>query len=342
MISIYNFSLLLLMFIRAAFFQQSDYPQTRISNGLVTARIYLPDSEKGYYRSTRFDWSGAVFGLQYKGHEFYGTWFNRIDPKVINWIYQGEEIVSGPCSALYGPVDEFEIPLGWDEAPQGGRFIKIGVGVLRKVEDRYNRYLPYEVLDCGTWSVKKKKESVEFTQELVDTETGYAYQYTKVVRLEKDKPKMVIEHSLKNTGRNVIQSSVYNHNFVVLDNQPPGPDFRLMVPFQILPSRPPNADLVEIRGNQVVYKKQLSGEDEAVVMIGGFTDRISDTEIIIENRKVGAGMRITGDRPLVRSILWSVRTVLAIEPYIAIEIQPGSELKWKNTFEYYTMSLPPE
>ena len=153
---------------------------------------------------------------------------------------------------------------------------------------------------------------------------------------------MVIEHSLKNTGRNVIQSSVYNHNFVVLDNQPPGPDFRLMVPFQILPSRPPNADLVEIRGNQVVYKKQLSGEDEAVVMIGGFTDRISDTEIIIENRKVGAGMRITGDRPLVRSILWSVRTVLAIEPYIAIEIQPGSELKWKNTFEYYTMSLPPE
>jgi hypothetical protein len=30
---------------------------------------------------------------------------------------------------------------------------------------------------------------------------------------------MLIEHSLKNTGKRAIQSSVYNHNFVVLDKQ---------------------------------------------------------------------------------------------------------------------------
>jgi hypothetical protein len=50
-------------------------------------------------------------------------------------------------------------------------------------------------------------------------------------------------------------------------------------------------------------------------------------------------MRITGDRPLIRDLLWSVRTVLAIEPYIAIHIEPGSEFTWKNTIEYYT--IPP-
>jgi hypothetical protein len=44
---------------------------------------------------------------------------------------------------------------------------------------------------------------------------------------------------------------------------------------------------------------------------------------------------VSGDRPLIRNILWSIRTVLADEPYIAIDIQPGSEFTWENRFEYY-------
>src|SRR5215467_1392563 len=67
----------------------ADFPQAAISNGQITAKIYLPDARNGYYRSTRFDWSGAVYSLQYKGHDFYGTWYDRIDPKVINWVHQG-------------------------------------------------------------------------------------------------------------------------------------------------------------------------------------------------------------------------------------------------------------
>ena len=57
-----------------------------ISNGQIKAKIYLPDAKSGYYRSTRFDWSGAVYSLTYKSHEFHGPWYDRIDPKVINWV----------------------------------------------------------------------------------------------------------------------------------------------------------------------------------------------------------------------------------------------------------------
>src|SRR5947209_1260172 len=145
------------------------FPEAQISNGQITAKIFLPDAQNGYYRSTRFDWSGAVYNLKYKGHDFYGTWYDRIDPKVINWVYQGGDIVSGPCSALAGPVDEFAVPLGFEEAKAGGTFIKLGVGVLRKVDDAaYNRYLPYEVLNPGKWSIDKSNDSVSFTQELSD------------------------------------------------------------------------------------------------------------------------------------------------------------------------------
>ena len=48
-------------------------------------------------------------------------------------------------------------------------------------------------------------------------------------------------------------------------------------------------------------------------------------------------MRIKGDRPLAAMDLWSIRTILAVEPFIAISLSPGSEFTWKNMYEYYTL-----
>jgi hypothetical protein len=315
----------------------AEHPQTSITNGQITAKIYLPDPVKGYYRSTRFDWSGAVYSLEYAGHSYYGMWYDKVDPTVINWKWNGTEIISGPCSALYGPVDEFQTPLGWDEAKPGGTFIKIGVGVLRRGDGTYNRYQPYDVLNPGKWTVTKHKDSVEFRQELTDSDSGYAYVYRKVVRLAEGKPTLVIEHSLKNTGKKKIESSVYNHNFVVLDKQPPGPDFTFRVPFQIKPLREPKAGVAEVRGNEIAYLRPLAGTDELAVLFQGFGNSASDSEIVIENKKVGAGLKISIDRPLERELLWSIRTVLAVEPYVAINVDPGAEFTWTNTVDYYTL-----
>jgi hypothetical protein len=52
---------------------------------------------------------------------------------------------------------------------------------------------------------------------------------------------------------------------------------------------------------------------------------------------LGAGLKITGDRPLSMTVFWSIRTVLAVEPYIAIDVQPGAEFSWKDMYEYYTL-----
>jgi hypothetical protein len=37
-------------------------------------------------------------------------------------------------------------------------------------------------------------------------------------------------------------------------------------------------------------------------------------------------------------MLWSIRTVLAAEPYVAVNILPGEELTWRDTIEYYTIT----
>ena len=41
----------------------------------------------------------------------------------------------------------------------------------------------------------------------------------------------MLEHSLRNTGAKPIETSVYEHNFYVIDGQPAGPDFTVKFPF---------------------------------------------------------------------------------------------------------------
>ncbi len=104
----------------------------QISNGIIQATIHPPDPVSGFYRGTRFDWSGVIGSLKYAGHNYYGPWFTKTDPTVKDYIYQGDDIVAGPCSAVTGPAEEFstnEEGLGFSEAAPGGTFLKIGVGV---------------------------------------------------------------------------------------------------------------------------------------------------------------------------------------------------------------------
>src|SRR5579864_3744570 len=213
----------------------ADPPSAQLSNGQITAKLYLPDQNNGFYRSTRFDWSGVIGSLEYKGHDFYGPWFQRIDAAVYDFNYDEQGVVSAPFTAMVGPGEEFNTDgtaLGWAEAKPGETFVKIGVGVLRKPDDsKYDHSKTYEIVDPGKWSVKKNRDSVEFTHELKDSSSGYGYVYKKTVRLVKGKPDMVLEHSLKNIGEKTIQSTVYNHNFLVLDKQPPSPDFSITFPF---------------------------------------------------------------------------------------------------------------
>ncbi len=319
----------------------ADVPQAEITNGELRVKLYLPDARQGYYRGARFDWSGVIAALEYKGHNYYGPWYNRIDPRVHDFQYEGAEIVASTCSGITGPVEEFQTnhsALGFDEAKVGGTFIKIGIGVLRKDSGVYDYVKQYEIVDAGKWSVRTHPDSVDFTQELTDPATGYGYVYHKTVRLVPGKPEMVLEHRLKNTGRRTIQSSVYNHNFLVLDHQPPGPDFSLMVPFQIHSPEPPNKDLAEIRGKQIVYLKALANQDVVSTPMLGFSDSPNDNEIRIENSRVGAGMLIRGNRPLSHLNLWSIRSVLAVEPFIAMTIDPGSEFTWEVSYQYYTLA----
>ena len=315
-------------------------PAAQITNGSVRLSVYLPDAKTGFYRGTRFDWAGVIGSAEYAGHDYFPQWFQRADPKVRDFIYDGSDIVAGPCTAITGPSEEFVTDgkaLGFDEAKPGGTFIKIGVGVLRKPDDaKYDMFRVYEIVDGGKWTVRPDSDAIEFRQELSDPSSGYAYDYRKTVSVTKDKPQFVLDHRLHNTGRRAIHSSVYNHNFLYLDRQPPGPDTSITVPFLIQAS-PPDQHLVEVRGNQIMFRNTLTGEDRVYLAIAGFGVDPKDYDIRIENRKAGAGVRITANRPLSRGALWSIRAPLSVEPFIDMKIEPGAEFTWRITYDFYKL-----
>jgi hypothetical protein len=321
---------------------KAESPTASIDNGILHATIYLPDSGNGFYRGTRFDWSGVVANLTFAGHSYYGPWFTKRDPKIKDFIFDGPEIIAGDCSSAMGPVEEFigedEAALGFNQAAPNQSFVKIGVGVLKRPDDqKYSSFRPYEVIDLGQWKVQKTATSIQFTQRLEDSRTGYAYIYTKTLRLAPNKAVLVMEHSLKNIGRLAIDTDLYDHNFLVLDHQPTGPDFSVQVPFTIKPERPVKAEFGAVEGGRISYRKELKGSDVFTVHMGGLSGSPKDYDVRIENKRLGAGMRITGDRPLAKEELWSIRSTLAVEPFLHLKVAPGETTRWTYTYLYYTI-----
>ena len=314
------------------------HPQTEISNGMLRAEVYLPDAEKGFYRGMRFDWAGVMASLEYKGHGYYGPFFEKFDPSVAD-VEIGNPVVAGIASAASGPVEEFigadESALGYAAAKPGETFCKIGVGALRKIDNApYSSYVNYPIVNGGKRSVKSGADWIEFSQQ-VDCGSGYGYEYTKTIRLQKNAPVMTIEHHLVNTGAQAIATQVYDHNFMIIDHQGAGPAIEITFAFAPKPTKTLDP-LAEVRGKQLVFPKQLSGNDTFYGEFSGFGTTAADYEIRVENKTTGAGIVIACDQPLTNLGVWAVRTVVAPEPYIAISVPPRRDFRWKYTYTLYT------
>jgi hypothetical protein len=259
--------------------------------------------------------------LEYKGHSYFGQWFKKYDPKIND--------------AIMGPVESFD-PIGYEESGVNGIFLKVGVGMLRKPDDKpYAPFKYYEITNAGKWKTEDGKDYVSFVQELTD-ELGYAYSYTKTVRLTNGKPELVLEHSLKNTGKKTIEANVFNHNFFMIDKEPTGPGIKIKFPYSIAGTGRGLDTLATINGKEINYIKELApGNSIYIGDLTGYRKDAKDYDIRIENQKTGAGVRITADQPFERLVYWSSSTTYCPEPYIHIKAEPGKEFKWKIFYEFY-------
>lgn len=299
-------------------------PQAKISNGILNARFYLPDATDGYYRATRFDWSGIISSLEYNGHNYYGKWFENYSPTAHN--------------SIMGPVNFFG-PLNYNEAKPGGSFVKIGVGKLKKLTNQaYEPFTYYPIIDPGSWEVKREAVKIQFHHVLKDKD--FPYEYTKTIEFVEGKPEMLISYKLKNKGKKVLETEVMNHNFFVFDYQPVRYGLVLTFPVKIAGSGRGIGDIAEIVDNKIVIERPLEkGESVYCSSVEGISN-MSDYTINVNNNNTGTGVRMKGDLPLSKLVFWCNPLTICPETYIKIKIAPGEEISWKNIYDFYAGEIP--
>lgn len=314
-----------------ASFINSKFPDAVLSNGQVQAVVYLPDAQAGYYRGSRFDWSGVVPCLSYKGHTYFGIWFSQYDPMIHD--------------AIAGPVEEFRSSdgtssIGYDEAQPGGLFVKPGVGVLRKIDNSpYKFAYTYEQVDHGKWTVQIKRDQVTFTQ-ILHSPTGISYVYEKTLKLAKNEPVLLLEHRLKNIGSKPIDSQVYDHDFFMIDKTPTGPGMVVHFPFTPQP-KTSLAPRAAIDGHDLVYLQELGSQEpqarSATVssFLTGYSDKPSDYDFTVENKKTGARVQQTADMPISKLNFWSISSTVCPEAYIHLNVAPGQTTHWTIRYRFF-------
>ena len=315
-----------------------DHPKALLTNGKLNALVFLPDAKNGYYRSTRFDWSGVVGCVSLNGHTFFGEWFAQYDPL--------------KNDSITGPVEEFRIDdgpiglndhgemfvqpgaIGYKEAKPGETFLKPGVGILRKVDDKpYQFGEMYPIVDTGNWTTKIGKRSIRFQQVLRGPD-GYAYVYEKTLTLDKDEPVMTIEHSFRNTGQKAIDTFVYNHDFFILDGKPTGPG--MVVHFKFAPVPQGNIGTsARIEGNDLVYVDTLAPRKGVAGYLKGYSDDIRDYDFTVEDTQSKIGVEQTSDHPLARLYFWSTPKTICPEGYIHLNVAPGETSRWTLRYRFF-------
>jgi hypothetical protein len=301
-----------------------DHPHARLSNGDVDALVFLPDAQNGYYRSSRFDWSGVVGCAAYKSHTFWGEWFHTYDPLVND--------------SITGPVEEFrstEGAVGYSQAARGGLFVKIGVGVLRRdMDGAYEFGHSYPLVDGGHWTVHAKRRSIVFEQRL-NSPTGISYRYTKTLMLDRHGAVLTLSHKLKNLGKQPIITGVYDHDFFMLDHQPTGPGMEVSFRFTPHPDAPLQP-AAAVEGKSIVYKQELAPGQTTAAYLTGYSADSADYAIRVENRKSHFGVEQTADSPIAKFYLWSIRSTISPEAYIHLDIAPGKTAEWTIHYRFFT------
>ena len=322
--------------------EHADHPKTTLSNGKLTVVVFLPDAEKGYYRSTRFDWAGIIPCVSLNGHRFFGEWFVGAYDPMRN-------------DAVVGPAEEFRIDdgvlghypassplltinsqaIGYDEAKPGDAFLKPGVGILKKIDDQpYSTHTIYPVLDGGTWTTSKtSRTSITFRQVLNGRE-GWAYVYEKTLTLDANGTGMTLAHSLRNTGQKVIDTKVYDHDFITLDGQSVGPDIVIRFPFVPKPSVPLDP-LLKIEGKELHFEKALAAGQVVSLYYTGYSDKVSDYDITVENVRTKVGLEQTSDTPISRAYFWTNGKAIGPETYIHVPVEPGKTTHWKLHYRFF-------
>lgn len=274
------------------------------------------------YESSRFDWTGNISQI-------------LLDNK-FSFCTREKSGDFDPRQHGQGIYNEFGIskPVGYDDCAVGGKFPKIGVGLLtRKSNDAYEFNTAYDV-DPFDIQMERGEEWVKFISFPKDCR-GYSVKLNKKVELSGNS--FSIEYELENTGKRKIQTNEYCHNFVAMNKTDIDERYALSIPCKIMdPSwmaetvNPENA--VMLSANSLKFRS-TPDKDFFFSPLAEFQSVNGEWQITHDG--MGIGMKESTDFVPDMMNVWGCKHVLSPELFIKIDMDPGQKLKWRRTYEFF-------
>lgn len=267
-------------------------------------QLLLHHPEDGFYQGTRFDRSGVWDSLLCDGTELCGRWFTRYDPFLHD--------------AVQGPAEEFSPVMSGPDL--SSLAVKIGVGLLQLDSQPYDRFKLYPVADPGVWTVEQARDCVQFRHVLRDV-----YLYEKEIALTGE-ASFVIRHRLQ--ALIPLVGEVYNHNFFTMGKMAVSPSRLIDFPFAPEGHWRAAYDSVAFTSGGIRFSRSLR-EGESVYT--GDIHKASEEGMPYEMslREGPFSVKIKGDVPVSRTVLWANHRVACLEPYNALDVGPGKTFTWK-------------
>lgn len=274
------------------------------------------------YHLPRFDWTGKIVDVKYKGITMAGIEKESTEPGDFPGV---------------GFYNEFGIdkPIGYTDIQPGDWFHKIGVGLLQKTEGDYFFAHPYKIRSLQ-FKVEGRQEELTIHCEgpLVN---GYAYSFEKKIVLTDQG--FEIHYQLTNIGEKPIETNEYNHNFVRLGDQDIGGNYQLEFPFPLQPGASGevvNPDqVVQVHENIIkltgsprspFFYSFLNGEDEVP----------AQWKLIHSN--LGIGIQETGSFSTSKVNLWAWRGAISPELFVPIHLLPGETKYWTRSYKIFELT----
>ncbi len=282
----------------------------RLQNHRLRADIAPPGRR---YDLTRFDWTGNVAQVLLDGrHTFLGQ----------------EQPAGSPAMGGFGLQNEFRIegPGSFEDTPAGEWCIKIGIGLVRKPDDKpYNFRQRYE---CRPFDVQVSQPSDDCAvyRSLLADARGFSLLYEKTVRIEDST--LTLEHRVENRGK-PIRFREFSHNFLLLDNHPIGPDYRLM--FSSLPPLTGEQPDFTVSGDTIAWDR-TPGD---YFLVSGEIDAPPDTSRWrLDCAANGLAVTCDMDFPPVRLTLYGRADVVCPEVYTGQHLEEGETAVWSRRYTF--------
>lgn len=283
-----------------------------------------PTVKTPYYQGTRFALSGMVVQATLEGFSIFTE--VSLDKEPTFHDNAG------------GNADEYDIdgPPGSDRLEAGSEFVKIGVGLLRKIKPAGYRFSArYEVLARPRITVNQREREIEFLEVLDLPDQQVRYSLKVLVKILEDGSGFSIDRDLTNLGESRLETTIYSHNFCRFGISEIGSDYVVESPetvqWQVIKSS--GGILLPTPHSLKFTGPPLDGDFHAEAHSANADSALREVSVV--HKDYGVALQVTTNRDLQKFAVWGQTDKIAVEPFVQLSIPEGQTANLRTTYRLF-------